>query len=96
MQKTMFFDILTVIRKRINATQFVIDLNALHFIRKANIKDGETVLTNGAGGSIGTFGVQIAKTMGAEVPQLTVPLRKTCCIVLVRIIFWTILKQTFR
>ena len=42
-------------------------LNALHFLRKARIRNGEKVLVNGAGGSIGTFGVQIAKTMGAEV-----------------------------
>jgi NADPH:quinone reductase-like Zn-dependent oxidoreductase len=42
-------------------------LNALHFMRAANIKKGEKVLINGAGGSIGPFGVQIAKAMGAEV-----------------------------
>jgi NADPH:quinone reductase-like Zn-dependent oxidoreductase len=42
-------------------------LNALHFMRKAGIRQGEKILVNGAGGSIGTFAVQIAKSMGAEV-----------------------------
>jgi len=51
-------------------------LNALHFLRKANIKKGEKVLVNGAGGSIGTFGVQIAKGMGAEVTAVDSTIKK--------------------
>ena len=42
-------------------------LNALHFMRRADIQRGEKILVNGAGGSIGVFGVQIAKDMGAQV-----------------------------
>jgi NADPH:quinone reductase-like Zn-dependent oxidoreductase len=42
-------------------------INALHFIRKANIKSGESVLINGAGGSIGTYALQLAKSSCAEV-----------------------------
>ena len=42
-------------------------LNALHFMRLATIQAGENVLINGAGGSIGTHAVQIAKSMDAKV-----------------------------
>ncbi len=41
--------------------------NALHFMRLAEIRPGDTVLINGAGGSIGAHALQIAKSMGAEV-----------------------------
>ncbi len=39
----------------------------LHLVRKADVHSGDKLLINGAGGSIGTYAIQIAKLLGAEV-----------------------------
>lgn len=45
-------------------------LIALDFLRKAGIQPGQRVAINGAGGSMGTFAVQLAKQAGAVVTAI--------------------------
>lgn len=49
------------------ATLPVFGVDAYHYVDQAKITPGQQVLVNGAGGSIGTFGVQVAKAQGAVV-----------------------------
>ena len=42
-------------------------LESIYYINKANIKKGDRVLIVGAGGSIGTMGIQLLKMLGANV-----------------------------
>ena len=57
-------------------------LNAIHFIKKAEIQPGETVLINGAGGSIGIFGLQMAKSLGARVTAVDSDIKKNMLLAL--------------
>ncbi|HSD82581.1 MAG TPA: NAD(P)-dependent alcohol dehydrogenase [Anaerolineae bacterium] len=49
------------------ATLPVGGLDAVYLLRRANAQRGEKVLVNGAGGSMGTYAVQVARHFGAEV-----------------------------
>jgi NADPH:quinone reductase-like Zn-dependent oxidoreductase len=49
------------------ATVPVGGLEALNYIGNENVTKGQKLLVNGAGGTIGTFAVQLAKYLGAEV-----------------------------
>jgi len=49
------------------ATLPVGGIEALHALRQAELRSGESILVNGAGGCIGTYAVQLAKNLGAEV-----------------------------
>ena len=48
-------------------------LEALAYLRKANIQNGHKVLLCGASGTVGTYAIQIAKYYGAEVTAIGNP-----------------------
>jgi NADPH:quinone reductase-like Zn-dependent oxidoreductase len=71
---TVVFEDKAVARKPANVTfeqagtVGVAGISALQALRdKAQLQAGQKILINGASGGVGTFAVQIAKTMGAEV-----------------------------
>ena len=49
------------------ATVPVGGLTALRFIKQSGLKKGDHILVYGASGSVGTFAVQIAKSLGATI-----------------------------
>jgi len=51
-------------------------LNALHFLRLANVQSGDQVVINGAGGSNGAHAIQIAKSMGAVVTGVDIAIKE--------------------
>jgi NADPH:quinone reductase-like Zn-dependent oxidoreductase len=55
------------------ATLAVGGLEAVHFLKRGHIQSEQRVLINGAGGSIGTFAVQLAKHLGARVTAVDRP-----------------------
>jgi len=48
-------------------------LEAVHYLREANIQNGQSILISGASGSIGTIAIQLAKYYGADVTAVGNP-----------------------
>ena len=45
-------------------------MTALNLLRKSEIREGDRILIYGASGSVGTYSVQIARSMGAQVSRV--------------------------